>query len=155
MLPLKTILHPTDLSEHADYAYQIGSLIAHECGAQMIVLHVAGMHIDVPLPIHTELGLAFDCSGDYQKHHTALKERLHQRFQRHSGSNVQLETLLVYGPAAEEILHVARNESCDLIVMGTHGRSGLGRLLVGSVAEEVMRKAQCPVLTVRAPAHLA
>jgi len=56
------------------------------------------------------------------------------------------------GDAAEEILRVAEEVRCDLIVMGTHGRSGLGRLLMGSVAEQVMRKARCPVLTVKCPA---
>jgi nucleotide-binding universal stress UspA family protein len=56
------------------------------------------------------------------------------------------------GIPAEEIVRVAREVEADLIVMGTHGRSGLGRLLLGSVAEQVMRHATCPVLTLKAPA---
>ena len=55
------------------------------------------------------------------------------------------------GYAAAEILRVAAETKCDLIMMGTYGRTGLGRLLMGSVAEQVVRKADCPVLTIRAP----
>jgi hypothetical protein len=55
------------------------------------------------------------------------------------------------GDPAEEILRVAEETKCDLIMIGTHGRTGLGRLLMGSVAEQVVRKAHCPVLTVKAP----
>ena len=55
------------------------------------------------------------------------------------------------GDPVVEILEVTREAPCDLIVMGTHGRTGLGRLLMGSVAEQVLRRASCPVLTVRTP----
>ena len=65
--------------------------------------------------------------------------------------NNPVETRLRQGDAAEEILSSAEELGCDLIVMGTHGRSGLGRLLMGSVAESVLRKARCPVLTVKSP----
>jgi nucleotide-binding universal stress UspA family protein len=62
-----------------------------------------------------------------------------------------IEYLLADGIPAEEIVKVASDRGCDLIVMGTHGRTGVGRLLLGSVAEEVMRKAPCPVLTLKHP----
>jgi nucleotide-binding universal stress UspA family protein len=62
-----------------------------------------------------------------------------------------VERRLVIGDPALEILDEAQESKVDLIVMGTHGRSGLGRLLMGSVAESVVRKAACPVLTVKAP----
>jgi nucleotide-binding universal stress UspA family protein len=58
---------------------------------------------------------------------------------------------IVDGFPGEEIVRVATEDNCDLIVMSTHGRTGLGRLLTGSVAEEVLRKAPCPVLTIRSP----
>jgi nucleotide-binding universal stress UspA family protein len=57
------------------------------------------------------------------------------------------------GDAVDEILRVARDADADLIVLGTHGRTGLGRLLMGSVAEQVVRRAPCPVLVVKAPAE--
>jgi nucleotide-binding universal stress UspA family protein len=66
---------------------------------------------------------------------------------------LRLETKMVEGHPAETICRVAKEEGCDLIVMGTHGRSGLGRLLLGSVAEQVLREAACPVLTVKMPAE--
>src|SRR5262249_19419079 len=64
---------------------------------------------------------------------------------------VHMEHRLVEGNPATEILHVARETGCDLIVMGTHGRRGLKRLLMGSVAEDVMRKVPYPVMIVKAP----
>src|SRR5438105_11382148 len=64
---------------------------------------------------------------------------------------VRAERMLGRGDAAAEIIRVARELPADLIVMGTHGRTGIGRLLMGSVAEHVMRHAPCPVLTVRTP----
>jgi nucleotide-binding universal stress UspA family protein len=79
------------------------------------------------------------------------------RFRRREPENprVPVECLLGEGSPAEAILRAARERQCDLIVMGTHGRTALGRALMGSVAEEVVRKAPCPVLTVKVPAHPA
>jgi nucleotide-binding universal stress UspA family protein len=64
---------------------------------------------------------------------------------------IRAERRLEEGDPVTHILRVARETSCDLIVMGTHGRTGLGRLVMGSVAEQVVRKALCPVLTVKMP----
>jgi hypothetical protein len=66
-------------------------------------------------------------------------------------ANVWVERRVEEGDAVEAILRVAQEVRADLLVMGTHGRTGLGRLLMGSVAEQVVRKAACPVLTVKAP----
>ena len=82
-----------------------------------------------------------------------LRERLQQL--RPEDPKILVEHRLVQGGGAEEILQVAQERKCDLIVMGTHGRTGLGRLLMGSVAEQVVRKAACPVLTVKTPQHPA
>jgi nucleotide-binding universal stress UspA family protein len=67
---------------------------------------------------------------------------------------VNVEHQLKAGDAVAEILSMARHLPCDLIVLGTHGRTGLDRLLMGSVAEQIVRKAPCPVLTVKTPQHL-
>ncbi len=64
---------------------------------------------------------------------------------------VPVDRRLLVGDPATEIVRIAEEEPCDVVVMGTHGRTGLGRLLMGSVAEEVLRKAPCPVLTVKSP----
>jgi nucleotide-binding universal stress UspA family protein len=152
MLPFHTILHPTDFSEQADRAFRLARLIARECGARLIVLHVAGMHADVPHVVHNEIGIVFEPSGDYQSHHAALKEKLQERFE--TDPAVPVETRLIYGAAAYEIIHLAEQEKCDLIVLGTHGRSGLGRLVMGSTAEAVLRQSPCPVLTVKDPVFI-
>ncbi len=149
MLPVRTILHPTDFSEPADSAYQVARLIARECGARLIALHVAGLHIDVSPAVCTEWGVPFVLPGDYLGYHSSLRGRLQAKFE--SDPRVHVETRLEDGDAAEEILRTAEDVACDLIVMGTHGRSGLGRLIMGSVAEAVVRQARCPVLTLRSP----
>jgi nucleotide-binding universal stress UspA family protein len=67
------------------------------------------------------------------------------------GAKIDIEHQLVEGDAATETLHVALEAGCDLIVMGAQGRTGLPRLLMGSVAEKIVRRASCPVLTVKVP----
>lgn len=80
-------------------------------------------------------------------YYDALWKRLHH-FQT-PGLNAGVKYRLVQGEAADEILRLAQELDCDLIVMGTHGRKGLPRLLLGSVAEKVLREATCPVLTIK------
>jgi nucleotide-binding universal stress UspA family protein len=91
-------------------------------------------------------GLVVPPSETYKE---PLRAKLNELARRES--KVQVEDQLVEGDAAIEILRLAEDTKCDLIVMGTHGRTGLGRLLMGSVAEQVVRKARCPVLTVKTP----
>jgi len=88
--------------------------------------------------------------GTPEKEIAMLDHKLHQVAV--PGSQVKVEHRLVEGFAAEAILQAAEESKADMIVMGTHGRTGFNRLLMGSVAEEVLRKAACPVLTVKAPA---
>ncbi len=144
MLRLNTILHPTDFSERSNYAFRLACSLARDHGARLVILHVwlppsgalaAG---EVAIPLRPE---------DYPP--GALEEQL-RRLQAPDPA-VDVEHRLEQGNAPVEIIEVARETNCDLIVMGTHGRTGLGRLLMGSVAEQVMRKAPCPVLTVKAP----
>jgi nucleotide-binding universal stress UspA family protein len=141
MLTIRTILHPTDLSDHCDCAFRLSCSLARDYGARLIVLHVStppvvGYGGGVIPPEPAELK-------------NQLRERLHQVQAR--DPKVQLDHRLVEGDPATEILRIAEGAGCDLIVMGTHGRRGLGRLLIGSVAEQVVRKAACPVLTVKTP----
>ena len=102
-------------------------------------------------PVYSaELGMAIQVPDPYMK---SVRERL----RRIEGldAKVPVETRLVEGFAPEQILKVADEVKADLIVIGSHGRTGLGRLLMGSVAEEVLRHATCPVLTVRTHAPAA
>jgi nucleotide-binding universal stress UspA family protein len=84
-----------------------------------------------------------------EEHWEELRAKLRQL--RPEDPKVHVEHLLVEGDPVAQILRGATETNCDLIVMGTHGRTGLSRLLMGSVAEGVIRKAACPVLTVKMP----
>jgi len=126
------ILHPTDYSERSRHAFDVACALARE-GGRLIVLHV----VDA---VHVA------SEGDED----ARNERL-RRLQPDDPS-IRVEYRLHVGEAAEEILRVASTSACDLIALGTHGRTGLERLMMGSVAEAVLRRAGCPVLAVKAPA---
>jgi len=142
MSTFRTVLHPTDFSRRADYAFQLACSFARDRGARLIVLHAAE-------PPMTAYGGVMTPPPPPQEYRREAEEQLRQ-FQA-PGAEVRIERRLEEGAPAEEILRVAKEVNCDLIVMGTHGRTGLGRLLMGSVAEQVVRKAPCPVVTVKAP----
>lgn len=141
MLAIRTILHPTDFSERSDFAFRLSCSLARDYGARLIILHVAeplmafggeGVLIPPP-PVDLE----------------PLRKQLHEL--RPTDPKVRVEHRLVRGDAATEIVRVAEETHCDAIVLGTHGRTGLGRLLMGSVAEQVLGKASCPVVAVKTP----
>jgi len=134
------ILHPTDFSKASEIALRVARSLARDLGARLIVLHVA------PVDTYMEEGrLAAELDpGEYQHSLDAIRNRL-------DGPDLKypVETRLTHGFEADEILRVARDVASDLIVMGTHGRTGLGRLLMGNTAESVLPKADCPVLVVK------
>jgi nucleotide-binding universal stress UspA family protein len=131
MAAFSIILHPTDLSQNAMAAFQVACRLAPK-GGRLIVLHVQEKDLVA--------------SEDYL---ARLNHRLRE-FEAPDPS-VTLELRLEEGQAAVEILRMAGEVGCDLIVMGSHGRTGLRRLLTGSVAEAVLRQARCPVLVVKSP----
>jgi nucleotide-binding universal stress UspA family protein len=138
MLPIRTILHPTDFSERSASAFCFAASLARDHGARIVVLHV------YPPPAgHSETVARRQPDG--------FTQSLWQQLKRWQVEGVPVEHFLAEGEPAAEILRLAREKDCDLIIMGTHGRTGLRRLLLGSVAEEVMRLAPCPVLTVNTP----
>jgi nucleotide-binding universal stress UspA family protein len=136
MLQMNIILHPTDFSIHSDRAFRLGCSLARDHGARLIVLHVA------PPAVY---GLAFAQTPEYDE----LWKKLHEI--RVPELPIPLDYRLRYGHAVDEILRVAREAACDLIVMGTHGRSGFSRVLTGSVTEAVVRRAPCHTLAVKTP----
>lgn len=142
-LPIQTILHPTDFSEQARAAFHVACTLARDYAARVIVLHVA------PPPITVLGGMTAVPTLPDEYNVPVLEEKV--RALRSPYAAVPLEPRVVEGEAAQVILEIARQRPCDLIVMGTHGRTGLGRMLMGSVAEQVVRKAPCPVLTVKTP----
>lgn len=144
MTPIRTILHPTDFSDHSAYAFQLANSLARDHASKLIVLHV----IEPPnfLP-GGEMGVPV--LSPMEESRAALEEQLRQI--RPLYPNIALEYQLVEGNVAESILQVACDRKVDLVVIGTHGRTGLGRLLMGSVAEKIVRNAPCPVLSVKMP----
>jgi nucleotide-binding universal stress UspA family protein len=141
MIAVNTILHPTDFSERSQHAFWLACSLARDYGARLIVLHV----VAAPAVVYAE-GMVPPIPEELR---AAAQEEL-DRLQA-PRADVRAERRLAEGDAVEETLRVARETNADLIVVGTHGRTGLGRLLMGSVAEQVVRRASCPVLTVKAP----
>jgi nucleotide-binding universal stress UspA family protein len=145
MLPIKTILHPTDFSDRAEYGFQLACALARDYGARLILCHVH----QIPPVVYGEFGAA-------PPEPIGAAEEMGARLLaiRPADENIPVEHRMMEGNPAEEIVRMAKETECDLIVLGTHGRTGLGRLLMGSVAEQVVRKAPCPVLTVKSPAPM-
>ena len=142
-MKINTILHPTDFSEAAGYAFKMACSLARDHRAQVFVLHA----IPPPLTHGEELARAAPDS---------FRDQLWRELEgiKPADASVQVEYLLSEGHPAKEIVKVAKENACDLIVMGTHGRTGIAHLLLGSVAEHVVRHAPCPVLTVRSPRRI-
>jgi universal stress protein A len=142
MLSIHTILHPTDFSDCSRYAFQLAGMLASEQGARLVILHVKPTL--GPLAAHGKALAELQPEVSQEK----LLEILHQF--RVSDPKVQVEYRLANG-GVQEILRQASEIGADLIVMGTHGRTGFSWLLMGSVAELVLREAKCPVVTVKIP----
>jgi len=140
MLPIRLILHPTDFSEQAGHALQMACALARDHGSRLVLLHVAAPRMALS-------GEAILMPGPEPSHATVRR----QLNQLDVPPGVLAERRLEEGAEVDQILRVAEEVHADLIVIGTHGRTGLPRLLMGSVAEQVLRQAACPVLVVKAP----
>jgi nucleotide-binding universal stress UspA family protein len=141
MLPIRTILCATDFSEPAHLAFRLASSVARDYRARLIALHVG-----LPEVIFVA-GVAVPEVEGYQEE---LLQRLNGLKAEAPGIDIE-PRLVISDKPADEILRIARDSNCDLLVLGTHGRTGLGRMLMGSVAEHVVRKAECPIITVKVP----
>jgi nucleotide-binding universal stress UspA family protein len=136
------ILHPTDFSDCSGPAYRLAADLARQHGATLLILHVAET-LGPENVTYGEVGTQLEPEG----YRGRLVDDLRRSVPAPEGVPVQY--LLAEGDPAREIDRVAREQHCDLIVMCTRGRTGLSRLVWGSVAEEVVRHASCPVLTVK------
>jgi len=142
MKRIRNILHPTDFSPGSDAAFRYACDLALDYDASLIVVYAQGPVV----PIAAEGILV---SNNLDELREVAERQLNAIRPVHPA--VRFERVYREGPATQTILETADDYNADLIVMGTHGRSGIGRLLLGSVTEEVLRKASCPVLTVKAP----
>ena len=150
MAQISRILVPTDFSAASDSALTYARSLARQFGASINLVHVfedpftSGAFVgDGTVMMPADLRESLENSA---------REQLASRHAAHIGTLPLSSTDLLMGSPARRIVEHAEETNVDLIVMGTHGRSGLGHLLLGSVAEKVVRTAKCPVLTAREPA---
>jgi len=141
----RRILVATDFAESAEQALASAVQLARRHGAELILLHV---YMD--LPAYPEI-TAGQVETIYEEQRRWIEAALERRARSARGEGLLARALLRTGPAASTIARTATDEGADLVVVGSHGRSGLDRLIVGSVAERVVRLATCPVLVVKSP----
>jgi len=150
MLEIKLILCPVDFSEFSIRAYHYALSLAEHYRAQMVVQNIVELS-RYPYADYVA------SQGDYAEFCRALheggKEKLREFVEKHTHDEIQLELVVNEGAAADSILSLAQARNVDLIVMGTHGRRGFDRLVLGSVTDRVMRTARCPVLAISKAPH--
>jgi universal stress protein A len=140
-IQIKHILCPVDFSTSGDFAFDYACAVAARHDASVELLHVAEA--------------SAYAEDEPPKDHPSFEETLRNRLRKMAASStVPVEINLLSGIPYIEIINRATALRADLIVIGTHGRTGMKHLLIGSVAERVVRTAPCPVLTVRHPDHL-
>ena len=141
-----TILVPTDFSPSSDAALRLATVLARDSEARIVIVHVAE-----PRPAYTVAGVyaSLPSGNEFQVENEQLAKSAPP------DPAVRCERRFVVGSPAEEIVRCANDLKADMIVMGTHGHTGLVRLLLGSVAEAILRHASCPVLTVKSLAPAA
>jgi len=147
------ILYPTDFSQHSQAAIPLALDLAKRYEAELHCLHAVDLQHEFfmeggyVIPLQTE-------PIDWQRTHKAALEHMNEFVNRHMPERSDpVKQVIAEGKPFEQIIRYARQEKIDLIVIGTHGHSALASMLIGSVAEKVVRKAPCAVLIVRHPGH--
>jgi nucleotide-binding universal stress UspA family protein len=146
MIGIKKILFPTDFSSFAEYALPYAVAMAEEFDATIYMLYVEEVLPYIP--------------GDPDRHFPdsetidqAAHVKMQSHIDKHAEGRVEVKRFVARGTPAEEIVEFAKQEGIDLIVLATHGRTGLKHVLLGSTTEKVVRKASCPVLSIHHPEH--
>jgi nucleotide-binding universal stress UspA family protein len=149
MKPIKRILVATDFSDCSREAVEYALSWADRLGAELDLVHVfeRPAYFEVGVSHSLQVGHNVDQWIREVKHEAS--RQLDALVQEVKSRQPGVHAVLREGPTVDEILNVARETSADLIVIGTHGRTGLPHVVLGSVAERVVRRAPCPVLTVR------
>jgi nucleotide-binding universal stress UspA family protein len=148
MSTIRKILVPTDFSPHADEAFRVAHDLAKSTGASLVVFHVSR-----PPAVASDGSLGLSTPADVEGND--IWNRLRKIQPTDPAVQVEHEVIVADRPDASYILGILQERGCDLIVIGTHGLSGLRHLLFGSVTEDTVRKARCPVMVVKAPVHEA
>jgi nucleotide-binding universal stress UspA family protein len=147
MARMRRIVHPTDFSPASAPAYRKAVELAKDSGASLLVVHVLPS-----LPMLPDAYIAATAYDDMlQAHRRQADHEMQRVVKRARAAGVKATgTVVEVGVAAEQIVRFAKRQAADVIVMGTHGHGALARAILGSVAERVLSRAHCPVLTVRA-----
>ena len=147
-MEIKTILVPTDFSEYAEHAYNWALSLAADCKAKVVLFHAAPTmaHLAFPESVYYP-----DLARMEREMITDAEKRVQEFAGKKGTSTVPVESRVALGEAVWEICRAAEHEHADLIIMGSHGRTGLSHVVLGSVAERVVRHATCPVLVARLP----
>ncbi|MCX6537647.1 MAG: universal stress protein [Acidobacteria bacterium] len=149
MLAIKTILVPTDFSEASEAAVKYAKAMAEAFGSSLHLVHVVEDLLAHAWAAEVYVASMPSLREEIEKEAT---ERLGAIVTDEERQRLRVTTAVIAGNPFLEIIRYARAHDVDLIVLGTHGRGPVAHMLLGSVAEKVVRKAPCPVLTVR-PAH--
>jgi len=146
---LEKLLLPTDFSGCANYAVPYAAAIARATNATIICVHV--VEPVVPAVGYTGLAEPMPIADISEQLEDSAERQLPKLAECEECAGLDLEEIIVHGDAAAEIVRVAAEREVDLIVISSHGRTGLGRMIFGSTAEAVVRHAGCPVLVVKPP----
>ena len=149
-MDIRHILAPTDFSDSSKKAISDAFELARTLGATLLLLHVLE-----PSPYRgefTQPTMGEELLGDLERQASAALAQVLPEAQQ---AKIEVSRAVAIGSPSQKIVETAEAEHVDLIVMATHGRTGLSHLLIGSVAERVVRTAPCPVLTIRPPAEKA
>ncbi len=147
MEPFNTILAAVDFSENSDHAFDYALTMARQFNAHLIVLHVVNEQVDVDLQTYYGSTIPFEKLENNVM--SAAEEMMTDFCARKLREYENYSTVTVGGMPYKEILHTAREQQANLIVLGTHGRTGLDHMLFGSTAERVVRLSEVPVMTIR------
>lgn len=145
MIPIKRILVPTDFSDPATAALRLAAGLANEFGARLYLLHVVPE--PYAYPWGTELS-ALPINDILAQSEEGARQHLGELAAETGMPADRLSTHVLVGTPVDQVLALAKEQQIDLIVLGTHGRGLVGHLLLGSVAERVVRRSTVPVLTV-------
>lgn len=146
---IKRILLPTDFSTNSDAATKYACELATSFDAELHLLHA----IDLPPAYWPELGTGLDFSTSIGVFKAEAEKSMTKVLDSQWSARRKLVQTILEGSPKVEIIRYAREHDIDLIVISTHGRTGLAHVLMGSVAENVVRTAPCPVLTIRPEGH--
>jgi len=146
---IRSILLPTDFSACGNYALSYAASLARTFGASIICVHV--IEPMVPTVGYSGMTEPLPLADISDQLEDSAERELPKLAECEECAGLAVEELIVHGEAASEIVRVAQDRQVDLIVVSSHGRTGLGRMLFGSTAEAVVRHAPCPVLVVKPP----